>query len=37
MDDKACVCTACTIEGEHAGHTIKTLKNTMKDLKVFLT
>uniref|UniRef100_A0A3P8WIA3 Uncharacterized protein n=2 Tax=Cynoglossus semilaevis TaxID=244447 RepID=A0A3P8WIA3_CYNSE len=33
MDDKACVCTACTIEGEHAGHTIKTLKNTMKDLK----
>ncbi|KAM4537351.1 E3 ubiquitin/ISG15 ligase TRIM25 isoform 1-T2 [Odontesthes bonariensis] len=33
MDDKMCVCNACTIEGGHAGHTIKTLKNTMKDLK----
>ncbi|XP_036407058.1 E3 ubiquitin/ISG15 ligase TRIM25-like [Megalops cyprinoides] len=32
-DDSVCVCTACTIEGRHAGHTIKTLKNTMKDLK----
>ncbi|XP_038586603.1 E3 ubiquitin/ISG15 ligase TRIM25-like isoform X1 [Micropterus salmoides] len=34
MDDKVCVCNACTIEGGHSGHTIKTLKNTMKDLKV---
>lgn len=34
MDDKVCVCNACTIEGEHSGHTMKTLKNTMKDLKV---
>ncbi|CAK6984128.1 E3 ubiquitin/ISG15 ligase TRIM25 [Scomber scombrus] len=33
MDDKMCVCNACTIEGGHSGHTIKTLKNTMKDLK----
>ncbi|CAJ1085907.1 E3 ubiquitin/ISG15 ligase TRIM25 isoform X1 [Xyrichtys novacula] len=33
MDDKVCVCNACTIEGGHLGHTIKTLKNTMKDLK----
>ncbi|GAA6222693.1 E3 ubiquitin/ISG15 ligase TRIM25-like [Lates japonicus] len=33
MDDKMCVCNACTIEGEHSGHTMKTLKNTMKDLK----
>ncbi|XP_040886691.1 E3 ubiquitin/ISG15 ligase TRIM25 [Toxotes jaculatrix] len=33
MDDKVCVCNACTIEGEHSGHTMKTLKNTMKDLK----
>ncbi|XP_028993665.1 E3 ubiquitin/ISG15 ligase TRIM25 [Betta splendens] len=36
MDDKVCVCNACTIEGEHSGHTMKTLKNTMKDLKVTL-
>lgn len=33
LDDKMCVCNACTIEGGHSGHTIKTLKNTMKDLK----
>ncbi|XP_072314961.1 E3 ubiquitin/ISG15 ligase TRIM25 [Eucyclogobius newberryi] len=36
MNDKVCVCNACTIEGGHSGHTIKTLKNTMKDLKVSL-
>ncbi|XP_024143972.1 E3 ubiquitin/ISG15 ligase TRIM25 [Oryzias melastigma] len=36
MDDKTCVCNACTIEGGHSGHTIKTLKNTMKDLKATL-
>uniref|UniRef100_A0A3Q4BY14 E3 ubiquitin/ISG15 ligase TRIM25-like n=1 Tax=Mola mola TaxID=94237 RepID=A0A3Q4BY14_MOLML len=33
MDDKVYVCNACTIEGGHSGHTIKTLRNTMKDLK----
>ncbi|XP_068163784.1 E3 ubiquitin/ISG15 ligase TRIM25 [Antennarius striatus] len=33
MDDKVCVCNACTIEGGHLGHTIKTLKNTMRDFK----
>uniref|UniRef100_A0AAY4DH61 Uncharacterized protein n=1 Tax=Denticeps clupeoides TaxID=299321 RepID=A0AAY4DH61_9TELE len=36
VDEKVCVCNACTIEGGHAGHTIKTLKNAMKDLKVSL-
>nr|XP_046184594.1 E3 ubiquitin/ISG15 ligase TRIM25-like isoform X1 [Oncorhynchus gorbuscha]XP_046184595.1 E3 ubiquitin/ISG15 ligase TRIM25-like isoform X1 [Oncorhynchus gorbuscha]XP_046184596.1 E3 ubiquitin/ISG15 ligase TRIM25-like isoform X1 [Oncorhynchus gorbuscha] len=36
MDDSMCVCNACTIEGGHAGHTIKTLKNTMKGLKGIL-
>uniref|UniRef100_A0A3B3ZM00 Uncharacterized protein n=1 Tax=Periophthalmus magnuspinnatus TaxID=409849 RepID=A0A3B3ZM00_9GOBI len=36
LDDKVCVCNACTIEGGHSGHTIKTLKNTMKDLKMSL-
>ncbi|XP_042257992.1 uncharacterized protein LOC121889846 isoform X1 [Thunnus maccoyii] len=36
MDDKMCVCNACTIEG-HSGHTIKTLRNTMKDLKLQVT
>ncbi|KAJ8366457.1 hypothetical protein AAFF_G00353760 [Aldrovandia affinis] len=33
VDERVCVCNACTIEGRHAGHTIKTLKNTMRDLK----
>uniref|UniRef100_A0A3Q0RJR6 Uncharacterized protein n=1 Tax=Amphilophus citrinellus TaxID=61819 RepID=A0A3Q0RJR6_AMPCI len=33
IDDKMCVCNACTIEGGHSGHTIKTLKNAMKDFK----
>uniref|UniRef100_A0A3Q3J276 RING-type domain-containing protein n=1 Tax=Monopterus albus TaxID=43700 RepID=A0A3Q3J276_MONAL len=33
MDDKVYVCHACTIEGEHLGHTMKTLRNMMKDLK----
>ncbi|XP_074554978.1 E3 ubiquitin/ISG15 ligase TRIM25 [Halichoeres trimaculatus] len=36
MDDRVCVCNACTIEGGHLGHTIKTLKNSMKDFKVYL-
>ncbi|XP_030193652.1 E3 ubiquitin/ISG15 ligase TRIM25 [Gadus morhua] len=33
LDDKVCVCNACTIEGGHAGHSIKTLRNTARDLK----
>uniref|UniRef100_H3C173 Uncharacterized protein n=1 Tax=Tetraodon nigroviridis TaxID=99883 RepID=H3C173_TETNG len=33
LDDKVCVCNACTVEGGHTGHTIKTMRNTMKDLK----
>ncbi|XP_019726695.1 tripartite motif-containing protein 59 isoform X2 [Hippocampus comes] len=33
LHDEVCVCNACTIEGRHAGHTIKTLKNTMVDIK----
>ncbi|KAG9329618.1 hypothetical protein JZ751_003460, partial [Albula glossodonta] len=33
LDERLCVCNACTIEGRHAGHSIKTLKNTMRDLK----
>nr|XP_057916060.1 probable E3 ubiquitin-protein ligase MID2 isoform X2 [Doryrhamphus excisus] len=36
LDDKVCVCNACTVEGRHLGHTMKTLKNTMKDLKMVL-
>ncbi|XP_054621539.1 E3 ubiquitin/ISG15 ligase TRIM25 [Dunckerocampus dactyliophorus] len=36
LDDKVCVCNACTVEGRHLGHTVKTLKNTMKDLKMAL-
>ncbi|KAM3590715.1 uncharacterized protein V6R79_014990 [Siganus canaliculatus] len=35
-DDKVFMCNACTIEGAHLGHSIKTLKNTMKDLKGML-
>ncbi|KAG7257164.1 hypothetical protein CRUP_006033 [Coryphaenoides rupestris] len=33
LDDHVCVCNACTIEGGHAGHTIKTLRNTGRDMK----
>ncbi|CAL8326294.1 unnamed protein product [Lota lota] len=33
LDDKVCVCNACTIEGGHAGHSIKTLRNTARDMK----
>nr|XP_040038400.1 E3 ubiquitin/ISG15 ligase TRIM25 isoform X2 [Gasterosteus aculeatus aculeatus] len=33
LDDRVCVCNACNIEGQHSGHTIKTLKNTVKDIK----
>ncbi|XP_030635745.1 E3 ubiquitin/ISG15 ligase TRIM25 [Chanos chanos] len=36
MDERKCLCNACTIEGAHAGHSIKTLRNTMKDLKASL-
>ncbi|KAJ8261574.1 hypothetical protein GJAV_G00155880 [Gymnothorax javanicus] len=32
-DEDMFVCNACTIEGRHAGHTIHTLKNTVRDLK----
>ncbi|XP_061107146.1 tripartite motif-containing protein 16-like isoform X2 [Conger conger] len=31
--DRALLCQACTIEGQHAGHGLQTLKNTMRDLK----
>lgn len=37
MDERLFLCNACTIEGTHNGHCIKTLKNTMKDFKVGLT
>ncbi|XP_048041305.1 E3 ubiquitin/ISG15 ligase TRIM25 isoform X1 [Megalobrama amblycephala] len=36
MDERLFLCNACTIEGTHNGHCIKTLKNTMKDFKVYL-
>ncbi|XP_029958565.1 E3 ubiquitin-protein ligase TRIM11-like, partial [Salarias fasciatus] len=36
MDDKMFVCNACTFEGQHDGHAVKTLSNTMKDLKASL-
>ncbi|XP_048826083.1 E3 ubiquitin/ISG15 ligase TRIM25 [Brienomyrus brachyistius] len=36
LDDKVCICNACTIEGQHTGHTIKTLNNIMKDFKASL-
>lgn len=34
LDERLFLCNACTIEGTHSGHAIKTLKNTMKDFKV---
>ncbi len=34
LDERLFLCNACTIEGMHCGHSIKTLKNTMKDFKV---
>nr|XP_055076627.1 E3 ubiquitin/ISG15 ligase TRIM25 isoform X1 [Misgurnus anguillicaudatus] len=34
VDERLFLCNACTIEGTHNGHIIKTLKNTMRDLKV---
>lgn len=36
MEEKTFLCNACTIEGVHSGHPIKTLKNTTKDLMGFL-
>ncbi|XP_026990834.2 E3 ubiquitin/ISG15 ligase TRIM25-like isoform X1 [Tachysurus fulvidraco] len=33
MDDRKFLCNACTIEGKHNSHAIRTLKNTMKDLR----
>ncbi|KAG1930218.1 probable E3 ubiquitin-protein ligase TRIM8 [Pimephales promelas] len=36
MDERLFLCNACTIEGTHNGHCIKTLKNTMKDFKIYL-
>ncbi|GAA6088963.1 E3 ubiquitin/ISG15 ligase TRIM25-like isoform X1 [Tachysurus ichikawai] len=37
MDDRKFLCNACKIEGGHKRHAIKTLKNTMKDLRVGCT
>uniref|UniRef100_A0A9J8D6L4 E3 ubiquitin/ISG15 ligase TRIM25-like n=1 Tax=Cyprinus carpio carpio TaxID=630221 RepID=A0A9J8D6L4_CYPCA len=36
LDERLFLCNACTIEGTHSGHAIKTLKNTMKDFKAYL-
>ncbi|XP_026798675.3 E3 ubiquitin/ISG15 ligase TRIM25 isoform X2 [Pangasianodon hypophthalmus] len=36
MDERKFLCNACTIEGGHSKHAIKTLKNTMKDLRASL-
>ncbi|XP_061877743.1 E3 ubiquitin/ISG15 ligase TRIM25-like isoform X2 [Entelurus aequoreus] len=33
VDDKVLVCNSCTIEGRHQEHTMRTMKNTMKDMK----
>ena len=34
VEEQVCLCSSCIIVGEHSGHTIKTLKDTMKDMKV---
>ncbi|XP_026070567.1 E3 ubiquitin/ISG15 ligase TRIM25-like isoform X1 [Carassius auratus] len=36
LDERLFLCNACTIEGTHSGHAIKTLKNAMKDFKACL-
>ncbi|XP_051555436.1 E3 ubiquitin/ISG15 ligase TRIM25-like isoform X2 [Myxocyprinus asiaticus] len=36
LDERLFLCNACTIEGTHDRHSIKTLKNAMKDLKGYL-
>ncbi|XP_061777218.1 E3 ubiquitin/ISG15 ligase TRIM25 isoform X2 [Nerophis ophidion] len=33
VDDKVFVCNSCTIEGRHQEHAVRTMKNTMKDMK----
>ncbi|XP_077399396.1 E3 ubiquitin/ISG15 ligase TRIM25 [Vanacampus margaritifer] len=33
LEHQVCVCNACSIEGRHAGHKIKTLRNSMMDIK----
>lgn len=34
VEEHVCLCSSCIIVGKHNGHTIKTLKDTMKDMKV---
>uniref|UniRef100_A0A8B9JTP0 Tripartite motif containing 110 n=1 Tax=Astyanax mexicanus TaxID=7994 RepID=A0A8B9JTP0_ASTMX len=34
LDEGSFLCNACTIEGGHSGHSIKTLKNAMRDMRV---
>lgn len=34
VDEHTFLCNACTIEGGHSGHSIKTLKNAMRDMRV---
>ncbi|XP_048092461.1 E3 ubiquitin-protein ligase TRIM8 isoform X3 [Alosa alosa] len=36
MEEHVCLCSSCIIIGEHSGHTIKTLKDAMKDMKFSL-
>ncbi|XP_051988471.1 E3 ubiquitin/ISG15 ligase TRIM25-like [Xyrauchen texanus] len=36
LDERLFLCNACTIEGTHDRHSIRTLKNAMKDLKGYL-
>ncbi|KAI4881577.1 hypothetical protein NFI96_033256 [Prochilodus magdalenae] len=36
VDERTFLCNACTIEGGHSGHSIKTLKNTMRDMRASL-
>ncbi|XP_072526724.1 E3 ubiquitin/ISG15 ligase TRIM25 [Salminus brasiliensis] len=36
VDEGTFLCNACTIEGGHSGHSIKTLKNTMRDMRASL-
>ncbi|MBN3311262.1 TRI25 ligase, partial [Amia calva] len=36
LDERVYLCNACTVEGNHAGHNVKTMTNVMKDLQVTL-
>ncbi|XP_062372893.1 E3 ubiquitin-protein ligase TRIM47 [Sardina pilchardus] len=36
MEEHVCLCSSCIVVGEHSGHTIKTLKDTVKDMKFTL-